>query len=433
MIHRTRVALALGLVTALGVPAQAQTPLGTGFTYQGRLTDNGSPADGSFDLQFILYDALGGGNQVGPIVLVPDLAVSQGLFTVSLDFGAVFAGTRRWLEIGVRPGASAGAYSILSPRQDLTATPGALFSAATPWGGITGKPAGFADDVDNDTTYTQGQGITVAGTVISVTTGGITSAMIADGGIAGADIGIDVVTAAHIAPGAVMGAEIADSAVTSVDIAADTIAAVDIATGGVGTAEILDGAIAGVDIANGAVTAAQMGAGAVTSVAILDASVTSADIAIDTIQAADIGSGAVGASELGPDAVGTAHIQNGTIRVLDLNTADLDTTYLTTNEAYSDLEISGFLDNLDPVDLLTRAQADTRFLNTAEVLTSANYGGCGSYIPLNCNTFPAGSTGPTCDQVPVGGVCRAITGSTPCSTGVGACGDGSTWYLKVTP
>lgn len=373
MTDASRVAAALVLACVLGVPASAQTPLGTAFSYQGRLSDDGSPAGGPFDLQFVLYDGPAGGNQVGPILQLSDVAVTQGLFTVTLDFGAVFAGSRRWLEVGVRPGASTGAYSILSPRQDLTATPAALFSATTPWGGIAGKPAGFADDVDNDTTYTQGPGITIAGTVISVAGGGVTSAMIADGAIAGADIGIDVITATHIAPGAVLSAEIADGSVTSVDIAADTI------------------------------------------------------------QAADIGAGAVGASELGPDAVGTAHIQNGTIRVLDLNAPDLDASYVTTNEAYSDLEASGFLDNLDPVDLLTRAQADTRFLNTNEVLTQVNYGGCGTYTALSCNTFPAGGVGPTCDQVPVGGVCRAISGSNPCSLSVPACGDGSSWYLKLTP
>lgn len=399
MTHGTRVAAALGLACALGVPVDAQTPLGTAFSYQGRLTDNGSPASGPFDLQFILYDAPGGGSQVGPILQLADVAVTQGLFTVALDFGAVFSGSRRWLEVGVRPGTSTGAYSILSPRQDLMASPGALFSATTPWGGITGKPAGFADDVDNDTTYTQGPGITIAGTVISVATGGVTSAMIADGAIAGVDIGIDVITATHIAPGGVMSAEIADSSVTSVDIAADTIAAVDIATGAVTSAEILDGTVAAADIANDSITAAQIAVGAVTSAEILDATVTSADIAADTIQAGDIGSGAVGASELGPDAVGTAHIQNGTVAVVDLNTVDVD----------------------------------ARYVNTTDVLTAANYGNCGTYSLMNCGAFLAGAVGPGCDQVPVGGICRVNTTPNPCGLGVGACGDGSSWFIKLTP
>lgn len=63
---------------------------------------------------------------MGPIVNSEDVAVSDGLFTVELDFGAVFDGVALWLEIAVRPGASTGGYTILSPRQPLTAAPYAL-------------------------------------------------------------------------------------------------------------------------------------------------------------------------------------------------------------------------------------------------------------------------------------------------------------------
>jgi len=31
----------------------------SGFTYQGRLTDGGTPANGNYDLQFVLFDAAG--------------------------------------------------------------------------------------------------------------------------------------------------------------------------------------------------------------------------------------------------------------------------------------------------------------------------------------------------------------------------------------
>ncbi len=134
----------------LGGAAAAQTPQGSSFTYQGRLADGGAPADGAFDFQFILYDAAVGGSQVGPIVLRDDVVVAGGLFTVALDFGASFAGSRRWLDVSVRPGASAGTYTPIVPRQELTSTPTALFSAAAPWTGVSGKPAGFADDTDDD-------------------------------------------------------------------------------------------------------------------------------------------------------------------------------------------------------------------------------------------------------------------------------------------
>ena len=48
--------------------ALAQTALGTGFTYQGFLQESDNPANGSFDLEFQLFDATAGGSQVGDTV-----------------------------------------------------------------------------------------------------------------------------------------------------------------------------------------------------------------------------------------------------------------------------------------------------------------------------------------------------------------------------
>lgn len=94
------------------VPSQIgpQAAIGPGFTYQGRLTDSGNPANGVYDLQFILYDAATGGAQVGPIVTSDDVTVANGLFTVNLDFGNVYNGTSLFLDIAVRPGASTGTF-----------------------------------------------------------------------------------------------------------------------------------------------------------------------------------------------------------------------------------------------------------------------------------------------------------------------------------
>lgn len=132
---RSRLAVAGGVPVVLGfltwgLTAWAQTPLGTAFTYQGRLTDAGLPANGSLDLQFKLFDALTVGNQVGSTLTRTNVAVSAGLFTVSLDFGAVFSGNKSFLEIGVRPGGTSGAFTLFSERQELTPAPNAVFSGA---------------------------------------------------------------------------------------------------------------------------------------------------------------------------------------------------------------------------------------------------------------------------------------------------------------
>ncbi len=163
-----------GLVQAnsLPLPDQPQADLGTGFTYQGYLTDGGAPAEGIYDFEFSLYSVETGGLDLGRETL-GDVSVTNGYFTVLLDFGAsAFNGQARWLEIGVRPGAETGAYTTLTPRQALTAAPYALYAANAPWMGLSGIPAGFADGVDNDTTYTAGTGLSLSGGAFSVNFGG---------------------------------------------------------------------------------------------------------------------------------------------------------------------------------------------------------------------------------------------------------------------
>jgi hypothetical protein len=104
------------------------TTSATGFTYQGRLTDGGLAANGTYQMQFLLYDALtGGGLQGSPTTVTnASVLVTNGVFTVPLDFGmAGFNGADRFLEIAVKHTGDA-TYTTLSPRQQLTPTPYAL-------------------------------------------------------------------------------------------------------------------------------------------------------------------------------------------------------------------------------------------------------------------------------------------------------------------
>ena len=104
-------------------------PVGTEFTYQGRLIDANVPADGLYDFQFKLYDANVAGTQQGSTIDINDLDIPDGYFAVELDFGStVFDGNAVWLETAVRPGDSndPNAFVTLSPRQEVTAVPYAL-------------------------------------------------------------------------------------------------------------------------------------------------------------------------------------------------------------------------------------------------------------------------------------------------------------------
>lgn len=129
ILHRTLlIALLMACALAFGnFSAQAQTP--TVITYQGRLTDQNAPATGQYDLRFIVYTQDIGGAQQGSIATLDNVMVTDGVFTVQLDFGGTapfISSTGLFIETSIRPGASGGAYTILSPRQPLTATPYAV-------------------------------------------------------------------------------------------------------------------------------------------------------------------------------------------------------------------------------------------------------------------------------------------------------------------
>jgi hypothetical protein len=127
--------------------AQTQASVGTAFSYQGQLAQGGSLANGAFDMQFVLYDAAATppGVPVGPTVTLAGASAVQvvnGIFTVALDFGAVFDGSARYLEVRVKPSGGI-TYTTLTPRQALTPAPYALTAlnaVAVPWTGVTGKP-----------------------------------------------------------------------------------------------------------------------------------------------------------------------------------------------------------------------------------------------------------------------------------------------------
>jgi len=124
----TVLVVGFGLLSGL---AQRSTgaPVGTAFTYQGRLIDANSAADGLYDFRFELYSdpclSLAA-YKVGKTITVDDMDVVDGYFTAELDFGSwgVFTGDARWLQIAVAPDGMIDPppYTILSPRQRITPT-----------------------------------------------------------------------------------------------------------------------------------------------------------------------------------------------------------------------------------------------------------------------------------------------------------------------
>lgn len=222
IVARLRIWLFLFSFLALN-PALASRAASTAFTYQGRLAEDSAPASGHYDFKFQLMTAPVAGNAVGLPVLVKDKPVTNGVFTVEIDFGAnVFSGPDFWLEVGVRRGDVAGGFTVLNPRQPITAVPYALYApvagAATTannvaWTSLTGIPPGFADGVDNDTTYTAGAGLRLTGTTFSIGPAGVLQSMLA----------LDSVATANLQNGAVTDPKLADAAITRGKIASGQV------------------------------------------------------------------------------------------------------------------------------------------------------------------------------------------------------------------
>ena len=89
----TYVLLAMALF--VDVDARAQ---GTAFTYSASFDDGASSANGIYNLVFTLYDASTGGNSYGSVTNSGTF-VTNGNFSVVLDFGHAFNGANYWIEL----------------------------------------------------------------------------------------------------------------------------------------------------------------------------------------------------------------------------------------------------------------------------------------------------------------------------------------------
>lgn len=148
-IHHVVSVIGLGWLASIS-PGQALT---SAFTYQGEVREAGSPATGTFDLRFRLYDQAAGGTQIGSTLCLDNVVVDAGRFAANLDFGpGAFNGQRRWLEIearrdtGLNCGSAAG-FVILLPRQELTASPHAAYALNA--GALNGQSASFYTNAAN--------------------------------------------------------------------------------------------------------------------------------------------------------------------------------------------------------------------------------------------------------------------------------------------
>ncbi len=154
--------LVITLIVLLPVLTAAQ---GNAFSFQGRLNDGANPANGSYDLQFSLYGSITGGTPFGSTLQRPNTTLINGVFSVTLDFGATAFNSPNsvFIEIGVRPFGSPNAFTILGPRQQLTVVPYAVRAAN-------------ATNADNATNAVNAQNATAAATATNALSLGNASA-----------------------------------------------------------------------------------------------------------------------------------------------------------------------------------------------------------------------------------------------------------------
>ena len=155
-----------------GTVTLAQT---SSFTYQGKLNDNNIAANGTYDMQFALFDAVSGGSQISSAVTNTTVTVTNGIFSVNVDFGpTAFPAADRFLEISVRLAGNPNQRTLLAPRHSVTSAPYAVRSLnaatantaanATNAVNFTGNLVGDVTGTQTATTVARLQGRNVANT-----------------------------------------------------------------------------------------------------------------------------------------------------------------------------------------------------------------------------------------------------------------------------
>jgi hypothetical protein len=349
------------------------------FTYQGQVLQNGESVNGACDFQFSLWDAATSGNQIGSLQTKNNIQVINGLFVISLDFGVVFNGDPRWLEMAVSCLAG-GAFTPVTPRQELTATPYAHHAETAPWNGLTGIPSGFADGVDDNASYTAGFGLALIGNEFAVT-GAPWSGL--TGVPAGFSDGIDNDTTYTAGSGLTLSGT--QFTVTGAPWSGLSGVPAGFADGSdndtlytAGTGLVLTGtqfslAFGGSGSANTAARSDHDHNGvyallshthsgeAITSGTVADARISSSltrDTEVLGIILLGDGTGSGLDADL-LDGQNSGYFQNAS----NLNAGALGNAYFS---AYGDLSAEGYLDQNADNDLLTRLQGDNRFVNEAQ-------------------------------------------------------------------
>jgi hypothetical protein len=134
--------IAITFVCLTASAAFAQT---TAFTYQGKLTNNGTPATGTYEMRFTLYDLPAGGFEFGTPKTISNIFATNGIFTVVIPTGDwSFDQSERFMEIAVRPQGDVNPFTVLAPLQQITNAPKAIFANTAALAGFSASSGNAA-------------------------------------------------------------------------------------------------------------------------------------------------------------------------------------------------------------------------------------------------------------------------------------------------
>ena len=172
VVNYTLIALAWLALSTLNLQLSSACAQGTAFTYQGQLDSGTNLAHGTYNLTFSLFNTNTSGVAIAGPVTNNGVFVTNGLFTVLVDFGfGAFTGGTNWLQIGVQTN-GAGSFATLAPRQELTPTPYATYAESA--GGVL---SGLTVQLN-----TNGAPNVIGGSSVNSVSNGVIGATIGGGG-----------------------------------------------------------------------------------------------------------------------------------------------------------------------------------------------------------------------------------------------------------
>ncbi|MDP2345217.1 MAG: hypothetical protein Q8O67_30010 [Deltaproteobacteria bacterium] len=265
---KTMITALVAAVAALASTGAAALP--EVVSYAARIENDAGPFDGTLSVTFQLFDAstagalLWGENVASSVVvdgdLVHELGSIEPLDDTVLERDALFLSvTINGDTLEPRVALRAVPYALKALEAEslsgLTAddvatddeVAAAVAARVVAFAQLSGVPAGFADNVDNDTIATAagGGGLRATANAFSVDDNGITLARMADSSVGSVEIVNESITAADLAPNSVGFAEIANGAVIAGKLGSNSVAGENIQSNSVGSSELESNAVDG--------------------------------------------------------------------------------------------------------------------------------------------------------------------------------------------